>query len=210
VGLFSLIDIPRPEASLVVRKLKEMGIDVWMITGDNAKTAEAIASQLGISNVMAGVLPADKAAKVSQLQSQGKIVAMVGDGVNDSPALSQADVGIGIGAGTDIAMEAASVVLMKSNLHDVVVAIDLSKRVFRHIQFNFAWAFFYNLFGILLAAGVFYSVNITIPPAIAGVSEILSSVPVILFSLLIKTYKPPMLTPSNHLPSLTYSQYSFV
>lgn len=198
VGLLALSDVPKDEAEPVVRRMQAMGLEVWMLSGDNTRTATAVASKLGIVNVMGDMLPKDKAEQVKQLQKQGKIVAMVGDGVNDSPALTQADVGIAVAAGTDIAVEAASIVLMKSNLNDVLVALHLSRRVFRYIQINFAWAFLYNLVGIPIAAGVLYPAgNITIPPAFAGLSEILSSVPVVLFPLLLHFYKPPVVIPQS-------------
>jgi len=117
---------------------------VWMVSGDNQKTAEAVASQIGISKVMGEVLPGEKADKIRQLQAEGKIVAMVGDGVNDAPALTQANVGIAVGAGTDIALEAASIILVKNDLRDVLVALDLSRVTYRRILINFTWAFLYN------------------------------------------------------------------
>jgi len=195
VGLFALSDRPKEEAELVIKQMQSLGIDVWMFTGDNIRTATVVASKLGITNVMGDMLPKDKMEQVKQLQKQGKIVAMVGDGINDSPALTQSDVGFAVAAGTDIAIEAASVVLMKSDLKDVLVALHLSRRVFRHIQLNFTWAFFYNLLGIPIAAGILYPANgAYIPPAFAGLSEILSSVPVVLFPLFLHLYKPPSLS----------------
>jgi Cu+-exporting ATPase len=190
-GVLALADTAREEAKSVVQHLQQMGIEVWMLSGDNKKTANAIASQLGIKNVVAKALPVDKARKIQELQNQGKVVAMVGDGINDSPALTQADVGIAVAAGTDIAIDAANIVLMKNDLNDVLTAMDLSRKVFNRIKLNFAWAFFYNILGIPLAAGVFYPLaHIYIPPPIAGLSEILSSLPVVFFSLLLYTYKP--------------------
>ena len=145
VGVISVEDPIKPEAAEVVRLLKEMKIECWMLTGDNDQTAQAIASQLKLTNYMAEVKPDQKATKVAELQKQGKIVAMVGDGVNDSPALAQADVGIAIGAGTDIAIESAKIVLIKNNLLDVITAIDLSKQTFKRIQLNYMWALLYNV-----------------------------------------------------------------
>jgi len=192
VGIVALADILKPEAKLVVSELEKMGVEVWMVSGDNQKTAEAIAQELGITKVMGGVLPNEKVDKIKELQSHNKVVAMVGDGINDSPALAQANVGIAVGAGTDIALSAADVVLVKNDLCDVLITLDLSKKIFSRIRCNFAWAFCYNLLGVPLAAGVFYVfANIAIPPAIAGLSEILSSVPVVVFSLLLQRYVPP-------------------
>jgi len=195
VGLLAVADSPRPEAADVIAKLKEMKIEVWMMTGDNKKTAAAIASQLGITKVFAEVLPQFKKDKVQELQKQQRkrgVVAMVGDGINDSPALAQADVGIAIGAGTDVAIEAAHLVLMRSDLRDVLVAIHLSKRTYRRIQWNFVWAFGYNILAIPIAAGVFYPlVKLMLPPWMAGAAMALSSVTVVLSSLTLKRYKPP-------------------
>ena len=190
-GIVALSDTPKDEAVHVVQELKRRGIEVWVVSGDNQITTECIAAQIGIDNVMGGVLPANKAAKVRELQSNNKIVAMVGDGINDSPSLAQANVGIAIGAGSDIALETADIILLKSDLRDVLVAVDLSKTTFRRIKMNFVWAFLYNAIGIPLAAGALYpAFKITIPPALAGLSEIFSSLPVVLFSLLLKTYRP--------------------
>ena len=206
IGWVALADTLKPEAAAVVARLHATGIEVWMISGDNSRTAKAVAAQLGIENYLGGVLPADKAEKVKELQQQRrqgwlswlpgrktqKIVAMVGDGVNDSPALAQADVGIAVKAGTDIALEAADMVLMKDDLKDLLIGFHISKTTYRLILFNFLWAFLYNATAIPLAAGVLYPAdNYAIPPAVAGLSEILSSLPVVLFSLLLRFYRVP-------------------
>ena len=193
-AIIGIADTVKPEAASVVKHLTEMGIEVWMVTGDNTRTARAIAAAVGIEHVFAEVLPADKVKRVTDLQDDGKVTAMVGDGVNDSPALAKCDVGVAIGAGTDVAIEAADLVLMKSDLRDVVVAIDLSKATYRRIKWNFGWAFIYNLVGIPIAAGVFYPlVSVPLPPAVAGLAMALSSVSVVASSLLLKRYRPPEL-----------------
>jgi soluble P-type ATPase len=195
VAILGLADPPRPEASAVVAGLQKMGIQVWMATGDNKKTARAVASQVGITNIVAEVLPVDKFNLVSHLQSEGHVIAMIGDGINDSPALAQADLGVSVGHGTDIAMEAADIVLVKSNLFDVLVALDLSRTVFRRIKWNFFWALAYNSLGIPLAAGVFYPlIQVHLPPELAALAMALSSVSVVCSSLLLKLYKKPVFT----------------
>jgi len=194
-GLISVSDPARPESASVVQHLTSMGIDVWMLSGDQPTTAHAVARSSGIhsSRVLGGLLPGDKVSHISSLQKSGKIVSFVGDGVNDSPALAQSDVGIGMASGTDVAMESAHIVLVKSNLLDVLTALDLSRVTFARIRLNFAWALMYNVIGILLASGTFYALgHVSIPPALAGLSELLSSLPVVCFSLLLTTYKPPV------------------
>ena len=196
-GYVALRDAPKPEARFVVRRLLEMGIDVWMLSGDNEATAKAVAAEIGITQVVAGVLPNEKANKVASLQGSKKaknlkVVAMVGDGINDSPALAQADVGIAVASGTDIALATADVVLLKNDLRDVLVALDLSRVVFRRIKINFIWSIFYNVVTIPFASGALYpAIKWVVPPAVAGFAEIVSSIPVILFSLHLKRYTVP-------------------
>jgi Cu+-exporting ATPase len=199
-GIVAVADTVKSESLVAIQAIKNMGIDIWMVTGDNTRTAKAIAREVGINNVFAEVLPGDKATKVKELQEDGLVVAMVGDGINDSPALAQADIGIAIGAGTDVAIETADMVLMKSDLRDVVTAIDLSKTTFQRIKLNFGWAFGYNIAGIPLAAGVFlpflrmiFDKTITLPPEVAGLAMAFSSVSVVTSSLLLKRYKKPVL-----------------
>lgn len=166
----------KPTSAQAIRELKNMGIEVIMLTGDNERTARAIQKQLDIDTVIAEVLPQDKEREVAKLQQAGKRVAMVGDGVNDAPALARADVGIAIGAGTDVAIESADVVLMKNDLLDVVTAVSLSKAVIRNIKENLFWAFFYNVCGIPLAAGVLYPVfGLKLSPMFGAAAMSLSS-----------------------------------
>ncbi|GMH33228.1 hypothetical protein BSKO_01062 [Bryopsis sp. KO-2023] len=192
LGAICIADPPKSEARGVVAALHSRGIQCHMLTGDNWRTARAIAESMGIQNIRAEVMPAWKAEKVAELQKQGHVVAMVGDGINDSPALVQADVGMAIGSGTDTAIEAADYVLMRSDLEDVLTAIDLSRQTFSRIQQNYAWAFGYNLLMIPVAAGVLYpGFRVQLPPWVAGGAMALSSVSVVCSSLLLRRYKKP-------------------
>ncbi len=188
-GVVAVADTLKETSIEAVRELQDMGIEVTMLTGDNARTAAAIQKKLGIAHVVAQVLPQDKARHVAALRSQGKVVAMVGDGVNDAPALAGADVGVAIGAGTDVAIESADVVLMKNDLRDVPAAIRLSKAVIRNIRENLFWAFFYNTLGIPLAAGVFYSaLGWKLSPMFGAAAMSLSSVFVVSNALRLKRF----------------------
>ncbi|BDA40669.1 probable copper-transporting ATPase HMA5 [Coccomyxa sp. Obi] len=191
-AVLAVTDPLKPEARGVVAALARRGLAVHLVTGDNWRTARAIAEQLAIINVCAECLPGAKADKIRQLQGSKKVVAMVGDGVNDSPALAAADVGIAVGSGTDIAIEAADYVLMRDDLEDVLVAIDLSRKTFNRIRVNYFWAMGYNVIMIPFAAGVFYPcTHMQIPPWVAGALMVFSSVSVVCSSLMLRNYKRP-------------------
>ena len=192
LGCIAVADVVKPDSAKAIVALRRMGRRVVLLTGDNQRTANAIARQIGVDQVIAQVLPQDKAKCVAQLQQQGQRVAMVGDGVNDAPALAQADVGLAIGAGTDIAIESADVVLMKSSLLDIPAAMDLSRAVLRNIKQNLFWAFFYNSIGIPVAAGVLYpALHLTLNPMLAAAAMSLSSVCVVSNALRLRGWKPP-------------------
>jgi len=191
-GILGVADTLKENTPQAISELKKMGLEVVMITGDNKRTAEAIANRIGIDKVMAGVLPEDKSAEVKRLQDKGEVVAFVGDGINDAPALAQADVGIAIGGGTDVAIESGEIVLIKDDLLDAVAGVQLSSKVMGRIKLNLFWAFAYNVILIPVAAGLLYpSFGITFRPEYAGLAMALSSVTVVTLSLLLKGYLPP-------------------
>src|SRR5438309_7429238 len=191
-GVIAVADTLKDHSGAAVRALKAMGIEVIVLTGDNRRTVEAIARQLGIDRVIAEVLPAQKVDVIKELQKRGQVVAMVGDGINDAPALAQSDVGIALGSGTDVAMEAGGIVLIKDDLRDVVASIQLSRRTVRKIRQNLFWAFFYNTALIPIAAGVMAGIGIVLNPIIAGAAMGFSSVSVVMNSMTLRRFKPQL------------------
>jgi len=190
LGLIAVADTPKPTSAAAVKAFHELGLDVVMLTGDNRRTAQTISRQLGVDRVVAEVLPQDKERVIRQMQEQGKTVAMIGDGINDAPALARADVGLAIGAGTDIAMESADIVLMKSDLLDAAAAVELSRATIRNIKQNLFWAFFYNSIGIPLAAGVFYPMlNWQLSPMFGAAAMSLSSLCVVSNALRLRGFQ---------------------
>ena len=190
IGIVAVADTIKETSAETMRKLEEMGIAVYMITGDNERTAQAIARQAGIKNVLAEVLPEDKAKEIKKLQAEGVKVAMVGDGINDAPALAQADLGIAMGSGTDVAMETGGIVIIKDDLMDVLTAIQLSRETIGKVKQNMFFALFYNVIGIPIAARVFAGLGLILKPELAGLAMAFSSVSVVTNSLLLRRFKP--------------------
>jgi len=190
LGAIGVADTVKPTTAAAISRLKAMGIEVYMITGDNQRTAQAIAREVGITNVLAEVLPEDKAKEVKKLQESGKRVAMVGDGINDAPALAQANLGIVMGSGTDVAMETGGIVIMRNDLNDVVTSLELSRETMGKIKQNLFFALFYNVIGIPIAARVFAGIGLILKPELAGLAMAMSSISVVSNSLLLRYFRP--------------------
>ncbi|HHY11339.1 MAG TPA: HAD-IC family P-type ATPase, partial [Firmicutes bacterium] len=198
LGITAVADVPKGTSRQAVKRFKEMGVKVVMLTGDNEKTAEAVRVQMGIDEAVSEVLPQEKDSRIQEIQQQGRKVGMVGDGVNDAPALARADVGIAIGAGTDVAIESADIVLIKSDLMDAVGAMELSNATIRNIKQNLFWAFFYNSLGIPIAAGLLYpAFGIKLTPVIAAAAMSMSSFFVVTNALRLRRFKPTAVEKSD-------------
>ena len=189
IGLIAIQDVPKPSSKKAIAELKKRGLKTVMLTGDNQNVAEAIAQEVGIDQVIAGVLPTEKANEIKKLQDAGNKVAFVGDGINDAPALSTADVGIAMGSGTDIAIESGGIILVQNDLMGVVRALEISKKTFNRIKLNLFWALIYNTIGIPIAAGLFMGLGLTLSPELAGLAMAFSSVSVVTSSLLLNKTK---------------------
>ncbi|MDB6244846.1 copper-translocating P-type ATPase [Lactobacillus amylovorus] len=189
IGLIAIQDVPKPSSKAAIAELKKRGLKTIMLTGDNPNVANAIGKEVGIDQVIAGVLPTEKAAEIKKLQDEGRKVAFVGDGINDAPALSTADVGIAMGSGTDVAIESGGIVLVQNDLMGIVRALDISKKTFNRIKLNLFWALIYNTIGIPIAAGLFMGLGLTLSPELAGLAMAFSSVSVVTSSLLLNKTK---------------------
>ena len=189
IGLIAIQDVPKPSSKAAIAELKKRGLKTIMLTGDNPNVANAIGKEVGIDQVIAGVLPTEKAAEIKKLQDEGRKVTFVGDGINDAPALSTADVGIAMGSGTDVAIESGGIVLVQNDLMGVVRALDISKKTFNRIKLNLFWALIYNTIGIPIAAGLFMGLGLTLSPELAGLAMAFSSVSVVTSSLLLNKTK---------------------